>query len=392
MPPALAYEDGVRPDASTYRPTPKARFLPAPLIRARAEVFDPRNCLDLNRVARHALFGILAFFDVRRPAEPVFASRESICAESLLGSQPTLYRGLAHLVTCGYIRREQSRRLSRQAYGQYAVSRIWLEEKALRLLGLLDPEPKQGRARVSARLERAASYSGKSPGYSQGPSLTARGRLQEEELSPNTQHSSNEQPPEASAGEPQANSAGGSLPRFPIDRRTGLPEDLARLLSRGLSKSRVCALMRIARESGNGGMLGTVVDLVWHSLERLHGDAVFAYLAKLVRQRKDYPRMLQIRDSHEDGREMGPAHAARLNEKVPMFLDRYAGFELITREGMVLGVIRRLGTNGLVEGIDERGTWRSTPVNARLIERWEEGVFRVRSLSADSVSAAERPT
>lgn len=86
VPPALAYEDGVRPDASTYRPTPKARFLPAPLIRARAEVFDPRNCLDLNRVARHALFGILAFFDVRRPAEPVFASRESICAESLLGS------------------------------------------------------------------------------------------------------------------------------------------------------------------------------------------------------------------------------------------------------------------------------------------------------------------
>ena len=102
-------------------PAPRVRYLPAPLIRARVAALDPLNCLDLARTARMALYGILAFFDIRRPTEPIWPKRETLCAEAMLGSQPTLYRGLAQLEQMGYITREQCRLRNSDQFGQFHI-------------------------------------------------------------------------------------------------------------------------------------------------------------------------------------------------------------------------------------------------------------------------------
>lgn len=373
MPISLACEGVVQLDAPLPSPSgPKARFLPAPLIRARAEALNRRNCLDLARTARQALYGILAFFDVKRPTEPVFASRDSICAESLLGSHPTLYRGLAELVTRGYITREQGRRRARETFGQYSVSRIWLTEKALQLLGLAGQAHARngGCQEQLATREEVAGQPERS--FPQGPSITVRARIQEIELSPNQQLSSKEQPPPEAPRETDQERAGGSRENR-IDKKTRLPAELVRLMSLGLSRSRICALMKLAREHGNGGKLGAVVALVWHRIQQFNAKAAFAYLATLVRQRKDFARLLEIQDRFEDRGSASKAVLERLNTKLPMFLERGDGMQVVTRRGKLIGVLRRMGDGGYVECLDDQRVRRTLPVNARLVESWEEG-------------------
>lgn len=375
MPNILACEGVSHPISTPLLPGPKARFLPAPLIRARAEAMNPRNCLDLNRTARQALYGILAFFNIRKPGEPVFASRENICAEALLGSQPTLYRALAYLVTKGYIRREQGRRYAKETYGQYSVSRIWLEDKALQLLGLAsaqaqdDTQAAQEDGSARKKGKGVASPNADSP---QGPSINSRGRLQENELSPRLQLSTKEQPPKlANAG--NGEKRGGESSGKGIDPKTRLPVELLRLIDLGLSRGRICLLMKQAREHGNCGMLGAVVSLVWPQISKLRGVAVFAYLSKLVKQRKDYTRLLKIQDQYEDKNRMPQHLAERLSQKIPAFLERSKGMVLVNRAGKLLGSVTKHASGGFVEMYDERGVRRMMPVNPRLIEMWEEG-------------------
>lgn len=336
---------------------------------------DPRNCLDLTRPARLALYGILAFFDVRRPAEPVFASRDLLCAESLLGSHPTLYRGLALLAAKGYIVREQSRRRAQAVFGQFAVSRIWLTEKALALLGL------SGQVRSQRTdQDRSLTTSAANESYSQRPSLNLRNRLQEGELTPNQQLSSKEQPP-LQVGPSSRGTKGGS--ENGIDRTTRLPVELLRLSTLGLSKSRICALMKLARDCGNGGQLGAVVALTWARLRQLgKSAAVFAYLAKLVQQRKDYARLVEIQCLPEDKGQLPQHVIERLNEKLAIFLERAQGMVLVSRSGKHLGPIEQLTTGAIVSLVDAHGVKRILPVNAKLAQQWEEGEILLRKPDA----------
>lgn len=382
----LACEGVAHLDALPYSvPGPIVRYLPAPLIRARAEALNPRNCLDLSRTSRMALYGILAFFDIRKPGEAVFASREKLCAEALLGSQPTLYRALADLVTRGYIRREQGRRLGKETYGQYSVSRIWLEEKALRLLGLLDGKaaaknaPNQDKGLSVDNVPKEEGAGPAKAAFPQGPSITVTDRLQDSELSPSPQLYSKEQPPRSQLSQAGKGWAGESLEKR-IDSKTRLPAELVRLMTLGLSKARICGLMKQAREHGNGGKLGAIVALTWCRLQKLtKPQEVFAYLSKLVKQKKDYNRLVEIQGQYEDKDRMPKAVLERLKAKMQVFLARAKGMLLVTRSGRALGIVQVSRDSAYVDLIDDKGTRRTMTINAKVIEMWEEGDYVLRT-------------
>ena len=121
----------------TLAPVP--RFLPAPLINARAAVMNRLYCQDLSQTARQVLYGVLAFFKLGHPEQPVFASRETLQAETLLSSRSKLFRGLQEAEDKGYIRRAQVRTWGKRCYGQFSRSHIYLLDKALTMLGLAAP-------------------------------------------------------------------------------------------------------------------------------------------------------------------------------------------------------------------------------------------------------------
>src|SRR5574343_1371665 len=110
-----------------------ARHLPSPLIAARAAAMHNLNCLDLDLTARRTLYGILTFVSIKNLKREIFPRRETLRQEAMLGSETTLYRGLAKLETKGYIMREQKRQTRT---GKYYLSPILLTDKAILLLGL----------------------------------------------------------------------------------------------------------------------------------------------------------------------------------------------------------------------------------------------------------------
>jgi hypothetical protein len=148
--------------------------------------------------------------------------------------------------------------------------------------------------------------------------------------------------------------------------------------------------MKLAREHGNGGQLGAIVRLVWDRLQELQpgGATAFAYLSKLVRQRKDYAYLIETQARYGDGSRPSKSVLERLNAKLPLFLDRADGMQVVTRGGKLLGVLRRMGDGGYVEGHDDQGVRRTLPVNARLIESWEEGDVVLRRPSHGACDAA----
>ena len=138
-------------------------------------------------------------------------------------------------------------------------------------------------------------------------------------------------------------------------------------------------MMGIARDNGNRGGLSAMVELVWERLRELgNARAVFAYLAKLARQRKDYARLCAIRGQSEDPGSMSSERAKRLAEKLPVFIQRAVGMVLALRDGRELGVVKADGGRGWVDVVDERGVRRTLPVNARVVEGWEEGAYILR--------------
>lgn len=380
-------------------PAPKARFLPAALVRARAAAMDPHNCLDLDRTARMSLYGILAFYDRSKPLDAVFARRETLLAEAMLGSLPTLFRGLATLQKQGYIRREQGRRLSRAEYGQYSISRIWLTRKALVMLGLPVPAVLDGAGQGKVDEDAAAwgelptvRIDGESEGlpehqvfeeadlvelkadYPQRPSLAVSDGIQNCERTPGLQLSSKEQPLSASSKTERSGGVGESSEK--TDGKTRLPAELVPLMELGVSKSRICLLMRIARQAGNAGKLGEAVRLVWGRICGKRGKEVFAYLAAVVRQQRDFARTLMIQAP--DPAVVTASEGQRLGDKLRDLLGRCAGMEVIGRAGRLLGILRTSGDMGYIEGYDDQGIRRTMPANVRFAKAVEEGALLLR--------------
>ncbi|TYC51382.1 replication protein [Zoogloea oleivorans] len=346
-----------------------------------------------------SLYGILAFYDRSKPLDAVFARRETLLAEAMLGSLPTLFRGLATLEKHGYITREQGRRLSRAEYGQYSISRIWLTRKALVMLGLPVPAVLDGagQGRVdddamawgelptvrldgeSQELTEAQVFEELDlvdfrPVYPQPRSISVIDRIQDSERSTGLQLLTGEQPLSVREKTERPDGVGESSGKS--DRKSRLPAELVPLMELGVSKTRICLLMRIARQAGNAGKLGDAVKLVWGRICSKRGKEVFAYLAAVVRQQRDFARTLMIQAP--DPATVTASEGQRLGDKLRDLLSRCGGMEVIGRAGRMLGVLRASGESGYIEGYDETGVRRTMPANVRFAKAVEEGSLLLR--------------
>ena len=373
-----------------------ARFLPAPLIQARSTVFDRFACLDLNRTARHAMYGLLAFFNIRKPDEPIWAYRDSICKESLLGSVQTLYRGLAELETHGYIVREQIRRKASQTYGQYAYSYIWFTVKARALLGLPVPSHESQGPESTADLDdpieaweavgeweddgswREASNEARQPAvirrsyrgtsskaaYPHVPSLTLRDRIQEGERTLTPQLSKKEQP-----GEPPCQTDGSKVSGDFQDKaaqKTRLPKEVMPLLALGVSKPRICLLMRLARDAGKQGTLGDVIRVAQTSIAKLRGTSVFLYLKKMLSQSTDYAWIARTMSEKSDESAKVTTRKARVEQKSV----ELEGRSFATRDGQIRVFVQ---AKGMLKVLDARRGTGYRPMDAAFLDALDEG-------------------
>lgn len=306
-----------------------ARPLPLPLIEARAHVFDPLTCLDLNLTARRVLFGILTFVRVKMPTKEIFPRRDTLRAEALLQSDSTLYRGLALLEQKGYITRAQSRKLRD---GRFYLSPIYLTIKALVLLGLADF-------------------------IHSSPSAKVRGGHKEKEL---TKKSQSIQKTTGSPDSPKNNE---------IDRETRLPIELLPLLAQGVSRSAVCWLMAKAKAAGI--RLGHVLQVVSGNIAALRGREVVGYLSSMLRKNVDFAWVAgQAREATADART-----DALAQEKLGTLDARYDGYSVWAEDGSHIGVFEAASSPGQLALI--RSPNGSAPVNLRFARAWVDGKVRL---------------
>ncbi len=400
-------------------PGPAPRFLPAPLINARAAVMNPLFCQDLSRTARKALFGVLSFYTLGRPDKPVFAFRDTLLAETFLDSRSTLFRGLQEAEDKGYIRREQVRTWGRRCYGQFSRSHIYFLDKALVMLGLADPRPisttpaatqdssieedeqdtgvdvfddslhqaeiieawEDGRAdweddetgweADTAPWEPTAVDS--CPTYPQAPCLVVRHGIQESEptldLQLKGQLPTRESLPDPSSLKDSSEN---------IDPHTRLPHDVTPLMKLGVSKTLICTLMAYAKRQGQQGALGAAVKLFWKHIEDLRGRSVFAYLRRILSQKRDYAYLLKQQAASAIDGILTPSAMKRLAEKLAVLLARGDGFQVRNAEGQAIGTLRANGETGYVEGFDPKRGRVAMPANLRFMQAVEEGRLHLR--------------
>lgn len=306
-----------------------ARPLPLPLIEARANVFDPLTCLDLNTTARRVLFGILTFVRVKAPAKEIFPRRDTLRAEALLQSESTLYRGLALLEQKGYITRSQSRKLRD---GRFYLSPIHLTVKALIMLGL------------GALI------------HSRPPTKVGDGH-KEKELTKKSQSI------QKTTGSPD------SAKKNEIDRETRLPAELVPLLNQGVKRSAVCWLMAKAKAAGT--RLSDVVQVVSGNIAALKGREVVAYLASMLRKNVDFAWVAG--KAREAAADAGMDELTQ--EKLATLDGRYDGYDVWTEDGKHLGVFEAASSNGQLALV--RSLSGSTPVNLRFARAWVDGKVRL---------------
>jgi len=306
-----------------------ARPLPLPLIEARAHVFDPLTCLDLNLTARRVLFGILTFVRVKTPTKEIFPRRDTLRAEALLQSDSTLYRGLALLEQKGYITRAQSRKLRD---GRFYLSPIYLTVKALVLLGLGDF--------IHSR-----------------PSAKVGGGHKEKELTKKSQSI------QKTTGSPDL------AKNNEIDRETRLPIELLPLLAQGVKRSAVCWLMAKAKAAGI--RLGHVLQVVAGNIAALRGREVVGYLSSMLRKNVDFAWVAgQARKATADART-----DALAQEKLTTLDARYDGYSVWGEDGAHIGVFEAASSPGQLALI--RSPNGSAAVNLRFARAWMDGKVRL---------------
>ncbi|WP_334108835.1 hypothetical protein [Methylobacillus sp.] len=429
---------------------PRPRFLPAPLINARAAVMNRLYCQDLSQTARQVLYGVLAFFKLGHPEQPVFAFRDTLQAETLLSSRSKLFRGLQEAEDKGYIRREQVRNWGRRSYGQFSRSHIYVLDKTLLMLGLagsriLSTSPASTQAssiedeqhtevgvppsssaefdalpssvdslssaagllEIDASLETCeaqhqaeileawedgrADWEDDETGweadtpprepttvtpyatYPQEPCLTVTHGIQESEptldLQLKGQLPTRESLPDPSSLKDSSEN---------IDPHTRLPHDVTPLMKLGVSKTLICTLMAHAKRQGQQGALGAAVKLFWQHIHGLRGRSVFAYLRKVLSQKRDYAYLLKQQYANEIDGVLTASATARLSEKLAVLLARGDGFQVRNAEGQSIGTLRANGETGYVEGFDPKRGRVALPANLRFMQAVEEGRLHLR--------------
>jgi len=305
----------------TFTPT---RHLPSPLISARAAAMHHLNCLDLDLTARRTLFGILTFVSIKNLKREIFPRRETLRQEAMLGSEGTLYRGLAKLEAKGYITRAQKRQTRT---GKFYLSPILLTEKAILLLGL-----KQLIHKYRSLKMEDGQY-----------------KERNKELQSLQKSSSNVDPADA------------------IDQETKLPIEVTPLLQLDVRKSAICMLM--AEAKANGKRLGVVMKAVWHNIYRLRGREVIAYLSYLLKQDRDFASRAREHDEQ--------IVQQRYHNTLASLDSRYDGCQVLNNSGQGIGIfVCSDGGTPRVERYDN-GRLSVSPVNLNFAMRFAEGELRL---------------
>src|SRR5574343_1293787 len=306
----------------------QTRHLPSPLIAARAAAMHRLNCLDLNLTARRVLYGILTFVTINNLKREIFPRRETLRQEALLGSDATLYRGLATLEAQGYITRAQKRQTRT---GKFYLSPILLTDKAVLLLGLKELIHEYRSVKVRD------------------------GQYKERTKEPQSLQKSSSSVDSANA----------------IDPATKLPVEVTPLLQLDVKKPAICMLM--AKAKANGKRLGVVMKAVWHNIYRLRGREVVAYLSYLLKQDRDFSTKAKELDAEQR------AHTQRQRYKNTLdSLDsRYNGWQVLNDTGNAIGTF--VCNDGHYARIEhrEQGRLSVLPVNLNFAERFAEGSLRL---------------
>lgn len=300
------------------------RHLPSPLIAARAASMHHLNCQDLDLTARRTLYGILTFVTIKNLEREIFPRRETLRQEAMLGSEGTLYRGLAKLEAKGYITREQ-RRQTRT--GKFYLSPILLTEKAILLLGLRE--------------------------------LIHQHRSRKMEDGQYKEHTKDLQSlQKSSSNEDLVN---------PIDQKTKLPTEVTPLLQLGVRKSAICMLM--AEAKSHGKRLGVVIKAVWHNIYRLRDREVVAYLSYLLKQDRDFTTRALEHDQQ--------IVYQRYRNTLANLDNRYHECRVIDRSGSFIGMfVCNEGSEPRVER-HLNGRFSCLPVNINFAMKFIEGEIRI---------------
>lgn len=169
-----------------------------------------------------------------------------------------------------------------------------------------------------------------------------------------------------------------------IDPQTRLPKDVLPLMHLGVSRTLICTLMAYARRQGQQGVLGAAVKLFWPYIEGLRGRSVFAYLRKILSQKRDFKHLLNQQTATELDGQLTPHATTRLQEKLTLLLSRCHGWIARNAEGRVLGTLQVRGENGYIEGFDPRRGRVAIPVNLRFMQAVEEGRLHLRPCGSPS--------
>lgn len=310
----------------TFAPT---RHLPSPLIAARAAAMHRLNCLDLNLTARRTLYGILTFVTINNLKREIFPRRETLRQEAMLGSDATLYRGLATLEALGYITRSQKRQTRT---GKFYLSPILLTDKAVLLLGLK---------------ELIHEYR----------SIKVRdGQYKERSKEPQSLQKSSSNVDSANA----------------IDPETKLPIEVTPLLQLDVKKSAICMLMAEAKACGK--RLGTVMKAVWHNIYRLRGREVVAYLSYLLKQDRDFSTKVKELDAEH----LAKTQRQRYQNTLDSLDGRYNGWQVVNDSGLNIGTfVYEDCYSPRIERL-ENGRISMLPVNLNFAAKFAEGELRLR--------------
>lgn len=271
----------------------EGRVLPKALINAQAATKHPHNCMDLKKGGRRALSAILAFFNLKTRAA-IFPSREVLAREAGISVQ-TLHRDLAELEAREYIvRKPQKHKSVATGYnaGKFWIAPIELTQKALVLLGL----------------EKVIHSE---------PSLKMRdGSYIDKEHTKEKQSSLKNTIPSGSTPEKSP------MQVNEIDRETRLPKDLLSILDRGVSKTGIFLLMKLARMNKK-----RLSDIVTYRLPRidvlrLQGRALFSYLRELIVANVDFAYLAQdVRHDRQEAEDLQAAKA--LQQRLHRHCDGY---------------------------------------------------------------------